>query len=323
MFYNSPGGQQDAEAVAVAWSGRVVRTIGLPLGIYAGVRPSPDGSRVIVGSASPPPPSAPVLDDRGHKVASISGYFAPSSAWAEDNRHLCTLMDTFFKPAPPSGYPKPPPPGLYEVSLDGRSRLLATMAEVPPGAVVVNCSIQQNEVTLLARGVDVGLEPTSLAVYRLSDGKLMRSASSTTSPPLCTLPAVFSGDGRVAAETVGSASVVCQRSTDAVIGRVPGRAAGLSWDGSLVLTELFDGGRRTFEVVEWRTGRVLLSRPGSGPPGASLAAIADWFAQPGGDGVVLSVRNERAAGSQIWLVSPRHAPVAVVKDAYPLSRSPW
>jgi hypothetical protein len=242
-------------------------------------------------------------------------YFSTTALWAEDNRHTCAL--TLYTGTPP-GYPKPPANGLYEVDLSGHARRVIKLATPPAGnRSVTSCNIGQDEVTIATEiyGRSPGPKITDLTTYRLTNGKLIRQVSGTASAP-CALPTVFSGDGRVAAETVGTGSAICNRATATAMGRMSGMALSLSWDGSLVLTVSSQGNATNYQVVQWRSGRVLWSATGlaQGGPSARLYAVA----QQNGPALAVFPVGSQAPGDGLWLISPDHLPQHVAGGVEPV-----
>lgn len=272
--------------IAYDWTGRPRGTVKLDQPLPS-VQMAPDGQSFI--SAPAAKGGTPQFFDRlGQGVATPGTARYTGGAWADDNRHFCsvaqdpnTLVYTLF------------------TQLAGEApHQVAVVAQDPnvgqTGIGVAACSITNDQAILVRTTV---YSPSELWVIKVSTGKVL---SHHTYAGDAVASVVSSADALYVAESSSkssallmsnpAASTVYRRVSDwAVVWTRPATEGALAFsgDGSLALvsiTPLVGGQPSNLAVIDLRTGKEIWHDQGTTPFG--------WFiAKPGGTDFALSFRT--------------------------------
>lgn len=242
-------------AVAYDWSGKRRGSLHFPFWFdVSHLRPAPDGSAFMV---DPPTQGdyAAYFDRLGHLVLETSEPAFISQVWADDNKHVCLVVDTDNGPAIVTRLPG----SSDRTALLGLPETLAH-AQVVPGT----CDLRADAAEL---GVRADTGDWHVVRMRLSNGTLVNDRNLG---PLTA--AAVSRDGAYLA-----AGGAVYRSADMTtpLARIDAAVTPLAFSGddSLLLEAAAEG--TTMEVIEWRTGRVVWQEDTGGTYGP-------WLARPSG-----------------------------------------
>jgi hypothetical protein len=285
---------------ATDWQGRDLGGVSLLCTSSCGVKPSPDGQRLLVGEQSTDLQQVNadvVYDATGKPLAAIYGLGAQ---WADDSRHLCVLHGV--APAPTEPATSQANLELLDSSVVARRTVATVRAPANQLAAwrLLACSLTADRavITYEAQGV------RALRVVQISTGKSLVSRDDAPSaqnfPPVASL--VVSSDGSAAIENLNQGTGVrrldLESGTSTPLAQLSGHGAviGLSWNGGLALTPvgIYDSG----------TGASVWQAP-------SPAYVEANGTQPLGDGVAVLVWDSGSPSSRQVIVRGAGAAVAL------------
>jgi hypothetical protein len=232
---------------------------------------SPDGERIELSDGS-------VLGPNGAVVGRIDPNAGLLPVWADDSRHFCQMTTPSYHSF--SGGTLAGPAVLTWGAVGSAPRTVATVGEFGANAdtTIEACSARSGFVVLaertasaLTQAAKTGLDPvTKLVVVSLSDGAVLYQREyAVTSDPLGGTLVTASSDGRYVAEVYtvvrqGPAARVQVRALPqgnvvAMMGL--NNVQGFSGDDRIAFV---GGGDKadTAQLVDWRTGQVLLTELG-------------------------------------------------------------
>jgi len=269
---------------ALDWSGHFVGTVKLPNplavssdGRLTGAVPSGDGSRIVVGGQE--------FDRAGKPTATVDSQLVDrsSAGYADDNAHLCGIrdFDSNQRPNGPFGQilftllPGSPGRDTARFTLEGLGQV---------GYRDAACSFKANRAVVVKSAV---FWPTDWWLVRISDGAIVQHKT-FANEYLSTV--IATENGAYVAENPGQAkpdpglttapyTIIRRTSDGAQVGRLDSWLVDMfSGDGSLALVYPKESPSYTTgstRIIDWRTGKVIWTRP----PGRQLDAV---LALPGG-----------------------------------------